>query len=103
MAINNSLAGFSRFHHNSAPVTEDVLRRSCELRFFPIDLAEGSCVMDRAKCFELETDESRTPDGTAQGRRKWKKRRGFTRKSHKASRPTTYMGQRSNSHPRSGM
>ncbi len=41
MAINNSLAGFSRFHHNSAPVTEDVLRRSCELRLIQSILLRG--------------------------------------------------------------
>ena len=59
--------------------------------------------MDRANWTEFETaDESRTPNEVSHSRKKWKKRRGFDRKSRKASRPATYMGQRSNCHPRSG-
>jgi hypothetical protein len=61
-------------------------------------------VMDRTAVPEQEySDDHETPDRFAPSRRKFKKRRGFNKKSRRAARPTTYMGQRSNSHPRSGM
>lgn len=60
--------------------------------------------MDRASESEFEeSDVGQTTERSAASRAKWKKRRGFVRKNRKASRPATYMGQRRNSHPRSGM
>jgi hypothetical protein len=60
--------------------------------------------MDRASWSEYEySDNGRSTEQTPADRTRWKKRRGFVRKNRKASRPTTYMGQRRNSHPRSGM
>jgi len=49
------------------------------------------------------SEETSSPERLSPGRKKWKKRRGFGRKNPKAARPTSYMGQRSNSHPRSGL
>jgi hypothetical protein len=60
--------------------------------------------MDRTTVSEHEySEDHETHDRFTPGRRKFKKRRGFGKKSRRAARPTTYMGQRSNSHPRSGM
>ncbi len=58
--------------------------------------------MDRATVPEFEfSEEDRSQERLSFSRKKWKKRRGFVSKNRKASRPTTYMGQRSNTHPRS--
>jgi hypothetical protein len=60
--------------------------------------------MDRASLSEYElADDGRVSDRVPATRVKWKKRRGFVRKSRKAARPSTYMGQRRNSHPHSGL
>jgi hypothetical protein len=60
--------------------------------------------MDRTTVSEHEYSEySGSQDKFLRDRRKFKKRRGFNKKSRRAARPTTYMGQRSNSHPRSGL
>lgn len=60
--------------------------------------------MDRGNWSEFENSDNRqASDRVLAGRSKWKKRRSFTRKNRKASRPATYMGQRRNNHPTSGL
>lgn len=61
-------------------------------------------VMDRTTVSEHDySEDSGSRERLLQDRHKFKKRRGFGKKSRRAARPTTYMGQRSNSHPRSGL
>ncbi|TWU27491.1 hypothetical protein [Bythopirellula polymerisocia] len=53
--------------------------------------------MDRATVYEDELPEDdRTSKGGSRPLSKWKKRRGFTRKNRRPSRPTTHIGQRNN-------
>jgi hypothetical protein len=60
--------------------------------------------MDRTTASEYDySEDNGSQERFLAGRRKFKKRRGFGRKSRRAARPVTYMGQRSNSHPRSGL
>ncbi len=53
--------------------------------------------MDRATVYEDEfPEEDRTSKGVSHTQSKWKKRRGFTRKNRRPSRPATHIGQRNN-------
>lgn len=58
--------------------------------------------MDRATEFDGEgLEETRQAHETYRQKQQWKKRRDFSRRNRKPSKPSTYMGQRSNCRPRS--
>jgi hypothetical protein len=81
-----------------------LLRLLCSDNFRNCHMLAEVSVMDRTTVSEFDSSEdSVSQDKFLTSRRKFKKRRGFEKKSRRAARPTTYIGQRSNSHPRSGL
>ncbi|QEG36869.1 hypothetical protein Pr1d_42060 [Bythopirellula goksoeyrii] len=53
--------------------------------------------MDSATVYEDEfPEEERDSKRASHSQAKWKKRRGFTRKNRRPSRPSTHIGQRNN-------
>lgn len=57
--------------------------------------------MDRATEYESDFfEEDRCSHEAYRTKKRWKKRRVFSRKNRKPSKPNTYIGQRSNNRPR---